>query len=163
MNSYNTRKPESKSKRYRNGNALVCAVCGKAIEPERGSRRQKYCNDACKFKAFRSKKWVDRYQILDPQRSVENTTAESISCKIHFGGRAFPTKAPLNLLGGYSWPNAAPVDPKLLARIIRSEVGDRIVKPPQPTTTAIEAPAPAPDRQTPFADAVGLHHQGGRP
>ena len=144
----------------RNGNSICCVMCGKPIRPKRGSRRQRYCNDACKFKAFRSKKWVDRYQILDPQRSVENTTTESISCKTHFGGRAFPTKAPLNLLGGRSWPNASALDRGLLARILRSEVGDRIVKPPQPTPAAIETAAPAPERRTQFADAVGAHPGG---
>jgi hypothetical protein len=39
----------------RNGNALACVTCRKAIEPKRGSRRQKYCNVACKMKAARAK------------------------------------------------------------------------------------------------------------
>jgi hypothetical protein len=109
----------------RNGNALACATCGKAIVPKQGSRRQKYCTGACKFKAFRSKKWVNRYQTPDSQRSVENIKAISTSCKGDFGGRAFPTKAPLNLIGGYSWPDAIPVDPKLITKILRTEIGAR--------------------------------------
>jgi hypothetical protein len=107
----------------RNGNVLACAVCGKTIVPKPGSRRQKYCTGACKFKAFRSKKWANRYQTPDPQRSVENNATKSIPCKGEFGGRAFPTKAPLNLLGGYSWSDAISVDPKLITKIMRTEIG----------------------------------------
>ena len=100
----------------RNGNALACTACGKAIVPKPGSRRQKYCRDACKMKAARAKKWAKRYEIPDPLRSVENIQAKSTSCKGDFGGRAFPTKAPLNLIGGYSWSDATSVDPKLIAQ-----------------------------------------------
>jgi hypothetical protein len=107
----------------RNGNALACAACGKAIMPKLGSRRQKYCTGACKFKAFRSKKWANRYQTPDPQRSVENNATKSIPCKGEFGGRAFPTKAPLNLLGGYVWSDAISVDPKLITKILITEIG----------------------------------------
>ena len=101
----------------RNGNALACATCGKAIVPKPGSRRQKYCRDACKMKAARAKKWAN------PLRSVENSATESIPCKADFRGRAFPTKAPLNLIGGYSWSEATPVDPKLITKILRTEIG----------------------------------------
>ena len=109
----------------RNGNALACAACGKAIVPKPGSRRQKYCTGACKFKAFRSKKWASRYQTPDPQRSVKNIQAIPTSCKADFSGRAFPTKAPLNLIGGYSWSDAISVDPKLIAKVLRTEIGSR--------------------------------------
>jgi hypothetical protein len=121
-----TRDSRAVRQRYlhsRNGNALACAACGKAIVPKRGSRRQKYCTGACKFKAFRSKKWANRYQTPDPQRSVENIQAIPISCEGDFGGRAFPTKAPLNLLGGYSWSDATAVDPKLITKIMSTEIG----------------------------------------
>ena len=50
----------------RNGNALVCAACGKAIVPKPGSRRQKYCTGACKMKAARAKKWAERYRDTGP-------------------------------------------------------------------------------------------------
>lgn len=107
----------------RNGNALACATCGKAIVPKPGSRRQKYCRDACKMKAARAKKWAKRYEIPDPLRSVENSARESIPCKADFGGRAFSTRGPLNLIGGYSWPDATSVDPKLITKIMSTEIG----------------------------------------
>jgi hypothetical protein len=107
----------------RNGNALACATCRKAIEPKRGSRRQRYCTDACKMTAARAKKWAKRYEIPDPLRSVKNIKAISTSCKGDFRGRAFPAKAPLNLIGGYSWSDAISVDPKLITKILRTEIG----------------------------------------
>jgi hypothetical protein len=107
----------------RNGNALACATCRKAIVAKPGSRRQKYCTDACKMRAARAKKWAERYEIPDPLRSVKNNATESISCKGDFGGRALPTKAPLNLLGGYSWSDARSLDPKLITKILRTEIG----------------------------------------
>jgi hypothetical protein len=119
----NSRAVRQRSLYSRNGNALACAACGKAIIPKPGSRRQKYCTNACKFRAFRSKKWVNRYQTPDPQRSVENIQAISTSCKADFGGRAFSTKAPLNLIGGYSWSDGTSVDPKLISQILRTEIG----------------------------------------
>jgi hypothetical protein len=36
---------------------------------------------------------------------------------------AFPTKAPLNLIGGYCWSDATSVDPKLITKILRTEIG----------------------------------------
>ena len=107
----------------RNGNALVCAACGKAIVPKPGSRRQKYCRDACKMKAARAKKWAERYEILDPLRSIRNNATKTIPCRGDFSGRAFPTKDPLNIIGGYSWSDARPVDPKLITKILRTEIG----------------------------------------
>jgi endogenous inhibitor of DNA gyrase (YacG/DUF329 family) len=107
----------------RNGNAVACAACGKAIVPKPGSRRQKYCRDACKMRAARAKKWAERYKIPDPLRSVQNNATKSVPCKADFGGRAFSTKAPLNLLGGYSWSDPTSVDSKLITKILRTEIG----------------------------------------
>jgi hypothetical protein len=121
-----TRDSRTVRQRYlhsRNGNALTCTACGKAIVPKPGSRRQKYCTGACKMKAVRAKKWAERYETPDPLRSVENNATKSIPCNGDFGGRAFPTKAPLNLIGGHSWSDATSVDPKLIAQILKTEIG----------------------------------------
>jgi hypothetical protein len=117
-----SRAVRQRSLHSRNGNALVCAACGKVIVPKPGSRRQKYCRDACKMKAARAKKWAERYEIPDPLRSVENNATESRSCQGDFGGRAFPTKAPLNILGGYVWSDPTSVDPKVIAKVLRTEL-----------------------------------------
>jgi hypothetical protein len=75
------------------------------------------------MRAARAKKWAKRYKIPDPLRSVQNNATKSVPCKADFGGRAFPTKAPLNLLGGYVWSDAISVDPKLITKILRTEIG----------------------------------------
>jgi hypothetical protein len=107
----------------RNGNAICCVMCGKPITSKRGSRRQRYCNDACKFKAFRSKKWADRYQIPDPQRSAAKDATKTTACRVHFGGRAYQIKPPQNLVGGFSWPGAIAVETALVTCILSTEIG----------------------------------------
>ena len=71
----------------RAGNARCCECCGQRLQPKRSSRRQRYCNDACRQSAYRSKKWADRYEIPDPLRSVENNRIKSNACNGHFDGR----------------------------------------------------------------------------
>jgi hypothetical protein len=71
----------------RAGNAFACENCGKALQPKRGSRRQRFCCEACKKKALRSRKWVARYDGLGPSRSVQNNVNNSKTCNGHFGDR----------------------------------------------------------------------------
>jgi hypothetical protein len=55
----------------RAGNDLNCANCGKRLRPERGSRRMRYCNGACRQSAFRAKKWASRYEGRGPYDQFE--------------------------------------------------------------------------------------------
>jgi endogenous inhibitor of DNA gyrase (YacG/DUF329 family) len=89
----------SKPAGLHHGNRITCEKCGRALAPKRGSRRQRFCSDACKFKAFRSKKWADRYQIPDPQRSVQNSSTKPNGCKSIFADRALAIKAPIVAIG----------------------------------------------------------------
>ena len=89
----------SKPAGLHHGNRITCERCGRALAPKRGSRRQRFCSDACKFKAFRSKKWADRYQIPDPQRSVQNSSTKPNGCKGIFADRALAIKAPIVAIG----------------------------------------------------------------
>ena len=61
-------------------------------------------------------------EIPDPLRSVKNNATKSILCKGEFGGRAFPTKDPLNILGGHVWSDPTSVDPKVIAKVLRTEL-----------------------------------------
>jgi hypothetical protein len=81
------------------GNRITCEKCGRALAPKRGSRRQRFCSDACKFKAFRSKKWADRYRTPDPQRSVRNSSTKPNGCKSVLADRALANKAPIVAIG----------------------------------------------------------------
>ena len=89
----------SKPAGLRHGNRITCEKCGRALAPKRGSRRQRFCSDACKFKAFRSKKWADRYQTPDPQRSVQNSSTKPNGCKSIFADRALAIKAQIVAIG----------------------------------------------------------------
>jgi hypothetical protein len=68
----------------RAGNAFACENCGKALHPKRGSRRQRFCCEACKKKALRSRKWLTPYDGLGPSRSVQNNANNSNTCNGHF-------------------------------------------------------------------------------
>lgn len=103
----------------RNGNAATCQTCGEQIAPKRGSRRQRFCSLRCKRRSYSDQKRVSATPPADRGRSVENTFAFSNGCKAKNAGRAFP----LNLLGGYRWPDALPVDAKTFRKIVRAEIG----------------------------------------
>ena len=97
----------------RNGNALACAACGKVIVPKSGSRRQKYCQDACKIKACRSKKLGQTIREPDPYDQLKISKQYQHPAKADFGGRAFPTKDPLK-------PPRRLLSGRMLHRSIRS-------------------------------------------
>jgi predicted nucleic acid-binding Zn ribbon protein len=50
--------------RGRVGNGVHCLVCSAALDPKRGSRRQRFCSNACRQSAFRSKKWGRRRKAI---------------------------------------------------------------------------------------------------
>jgi hypothetical protein len=56
-------------------------------------------------------------------RSVENRPLASTACKGDFADRPLP----LNILGGYRWPDSVAVDRKVLANIIRAEIGEAVL------------------------------------
>ena len=56
----------------RAGNEVSCAQCGKRLRPKRGSRRMRFCCDACRQSSFRAKKWASRYEGPQPLRSIQN-------------------------------------------------------------------------------------------
>jgi hypothetical protein len=75
----------------RNGNACVCADCGKPLASKRGSRRQRFCDSRCRKRAHSALKWPDRYRTPGTGRSVENNGDNSKACNGHSGGRGSDT------------------------------------------------------------------------
>jgi hypothetical protein len=82
----------------RAGNDLNCANCGKRLRPERGSRRMRYCNGACRQSAFRAKKWASRYEGRGPLRSVRNTPVVSRACNGNFRDRGSGNRGPMRVV-----------------------------------------------------------------
>jgi hypothetical protein len=105
------------------GNRIICEKCGRALVPKRGSRRQRFCSDACKFKAFRSRKWASRYGTLDPQRSVQNSSTKPNGCKSGLADRASAIKAPIVAIGlGCHAAAQAPEESAERAKLIRNAI-----------------------------------------
>ena len=99
----------------RAGNGISCANCHKLLRPKRGSRRMRFCCDACKQSAFRAKKWGSRYKGPDPLRSVQNKRVGSITCNGHFAVRASRISGPAKvivreLFDGLGWNPVTSVD-----------------------------------------------------
>jgi hypothetical protein len=106
--------------RGRAGNGVHCLVCSATLNPNRASRRQRYCSSACRQQAFRAKKWARRYKGPDPLRSARNNTVASTACRAGFGDLT-----PVKILGrAFRWPGAArPEITTLIHSIITSEIG----------------------------------------
>jgi hypothetical protein len=87
--------------------------------------QQRYCSDRCRDFARRENK--ARTAIKNPvgyRDSGEPTNSPKSPSKINGLQRAKTgSSIPLNLLGGYRWPNAVSVDPAVLRTIIHREVG----------------------------------------
>ena len=88
----------------RSGNAVACERCGKVLVPKRGSRRQRYCSNACKYAAKKARHQEQEnnrkpagalfsdalHRTLGASRSVENPLAISTTCRDENRGRGSP-------------------------------------------------------------------------
>jgi hypothetical protein len=99
----------------RHGNRPTCASCGDPITPKRGSRRQRFCSNACKQVAKRARRWASDPATrsaqnafseeplggtLEATRSVQNTPAKSTTCKGDFGDRGSAFKPVWKVIAG---------------------------------------------------------------
>lgn len=106
---HSTIKPiRSEKQPSRAGNAMTCANCGASLQPKRGSRRQRYCDDACRKTAFRAAKWLARYEVPEAGRSVEILPAISTAIPPDFADRPPRIYGPRNVIeaevfGGRQW------------------------------------------------------------
>jgi endogenous inhibitor of DNA gyrase (YacG/DUF329 family) len=103
--------------------AVTCAACGRRVA--RASRQQRYCSDRCRDFAYRENK--ARTAIKNPAEYQDSgqPTQPFFFPKKNNGlqGRKSGSSTPLNVLGGYRWPNAGGVERDLLRKIIRAEIG----------------------------------------
>ena len=70
------------------GNAYCCEYCSRPLRPKRGSRRQKFCDTGCRKRAFRARKWANRFRTPRAGRPVQNRPSISKSYKHDFADRA---------------------------------------------------------------------------
>ena len=124
--------------------AVTCQACGRRTA--RKSRQQRYCSDRCR--KFAARELETRTAVKSPSGYQDSgLVREPI---------IFPSKnkavqkaksgssTPLNVLGGYRWPNAVDVDRGLLRKIVRAEIGaapDQADEPSAPPGAAVRASA----------------------
>jgi hypothetical protein len=85
-----------------------CQACGRGVK--RKSRHKDFALIAV---------------VTLPQGSGQPTYPFFLSSKVNgLQGQKSESSIPLNVLGGYRWPNAVGVDRELLRKIARAEVGD---------------------------------------
>ncbi len=108
--------------------AVSCAACGRKVK--RQSRQQRYCSDRCR-------KFASRENVasqINARTAIKNPAGYQDSGLVrhpHFlsnklnelPGRKSGSSVPLNVLGGYRWPNAGGIERELLRKIIRREIG----------------------------------------
>jgi hypothetical protein len=102
---------------------VICISCGKRCE--RKARQQVYCSTRCRKRGHYGK-IVARG---DFSRSATHDTALGTTPpkkQHHFNSLQAPksgSSIPINVLGGYRWADAVPIDPATLAKIMRAEIG----------------------------------------
>ena len=103
--------------------AVTCQACGRRTA--RKSRQQRYCSDRCRKFAAReleartAVKSPSGYQDSGPVREPIIFPSKNKAVQKAKSGSSIP----LNVLGGYRWPNAVGVDGGLLRKIVRAEIG----------------------------------------
>jgi len=103
--------------------AVSCEACGRKVK--RKSRQQKFCSDRCRDFARRENnaRTASKNPVLG-QDTGKPTNPHKLSHKnneVH--GAKSGSSIPLNVLGGYRWPNAPQLDARTLANVIRREIG----------------------------------------
>jgi len=103
---------------------FACGACGRRVA--RKSRQQRYCSDRCRDYARRENKARTAIKnFVGYQDSGQPTNPLFLSNKNNeLQRQKTGSSMPLNVLGGYRWPNAVGVDRGLLRQIVRAEIGD---------------------------------------
>jgi endogenous inhibitor of DNA gyrase (YacG/DUF329 family) len=105
--------------------AVSCQACGRRVA--RKSRQQRFCSDRCRKFAARELeartaiKIPSGHQDSGPVRQPINFANKNNVLQRAKTGSSIP----LNVVGGYQWPNSTPIDRELLRKIVRTEVGAR--------------------------------------
>ena len=116
----------STARRHRATNkhkTFACGACGRRVA--RKSRQQRYCSDRCRDYARRENKARTAIKnFVGYQDSGQPTNPLFLSNKNNeLQRQKTGSSMPLNVLGGYRWPNAVGVDRGLLRQIVRAEIG----------------------------------------
>src|SRR5215470_15284421 len=103
---------------------VTCEACGRRVA--RKSRQQKFCSDNCRDFARRE----NRASQLEARTAIKNSVLgqdtgqttnppKSASKNNKLQRAKSGSSTPLNVLGGYRWPNAPKLDRHTWANVIR--------------------------------------------
>ena len=105
-----------------------CAVCARRIEREGTCRPCKRSTCRSEFRRnrqrFEGTKWRLATRVAGLSKRASETLILSASKPYDFGDRCLigPNDPPINILGGYRWPDTPTVEPETLRKITRAEV-----------------------------------------
>jgi hypothetical protein len=92
-----------------------CHYCSRQFFSDKHTGRPRlFCDKKCRDGGFRR----SRYLTSKNGETVSKKEGNSKACKGIFGDRPLP----LNILGGYRWPDCAVVDRQVLSAIIQAEI-----------------------------------------
>jgi len=105
-----------------------CQACGRSVK--RKSRQQRFCSDRCRNYAHRNApSQINGRTAIKSASGYQDggavTNPHFLSSKNNeLRGPKSGASIPLNVLGGYRWPNVVGADRELLRKIVRAEIGD---------------------------------------
>jgi hypothetical protein len=106
-----------------------CQHCGAEIRSrKRSGRKAAFCSYKCRDAARRNRNFVGsgntRKGTQAIPRNASKSSTNSSHCKGDFADRGRARSVPLNLLGGYRWPGAEPLDADTREKIYWAEIGE---------------------------------------
>src|SRR5262249_8834619 len=89
----------------------------------RKSRQQRYCSDRCRD--YEKGQRRVRKSFLSTDTRASPNPPFLLNQNNGLQGAKSGSSIPLNVLGGYRWPNSIAVDAELLRKVVRAEIRTR--------------------------------------
>jgi hypothetical protein len=99
--------------------AVTCQACGRKVK--RKSRQQRYCSDRCREYAKAQGRVRKTFLGTDTGVTPDPLFLTNKNNGLHEPKTA--SSIPINVVGGYRWPNAPTLGRELLRKVVRAEVG----------------------------------------
>ena len=96
-----------------------CQACGRRVA--RKSRQHRYCSDRCREYEKGQRRVRKSFLSTDTRASPNPLFLSNKNNELR--GPKSGSSIPLNVLGGYRWSNAIPVDRDVLRKVVRAELG----------------------------------------
>jgi predicted nucleic acid-binding Zn ribbon protein len=110
----------------RRGPQLSCEYCGKRF-PKKSKRPQHCCSSRCRKALSRERSRFNPLQVLRPQtsRCSPKSANDTKGCKSQMADlHRRQVVLPVSILGArFQWPSPKALEPSLLQKIIRAEIG----------------------------------------